>query len=200
MKLTEEKHGSELFDSLYKFAGGLQIGSAPLGQLEKGGEEEVEKGGEEEEVERARVFMALACCLFHVVELGVPLAQSMKHSVLELHITSDLPISSGMGSSASFNVCLAATMLTVCGRIVPNADKMLSHEELLLVNQWAFMGEQFMHGTPSGIDNSVSTFGHAVVLHKQHNKTILEPVYSYVVVVVVVVNGGGLLVVVNGYC
>ena len=42
----------------------------------------------------------------------------------ELEITSDLPISAGMGSSASFNVCIAAVMLIACGAVsLPDTSK-----------------------------------------------------------------------------
>ncbi|KAG6382838.1 hypothetical protein SASPL_157442 [Salvia splendens] len=78
-------------------------------------------------------------------------------------VTSELPLGSGMGSSAALCVALSAALLSLS-----DSSKLdFSHQgwqtfgesELVLVNKWAFEGEKMIHGRPSGIDNTVSTFG-----------------------------------------
>ncbi|KAK4282818.1 hypothetical protein QN277_014147 [Acacia crassicarpa] len=81
-------------------------------------------------------------------------------------VTSELPLGSGLGSSAAFSVALAAALLA-CTDLVSldvNDQGWLSfgEKELELVNKWAFEGEKIIHGKPSGIDNTVSTYGNMI--------------------------------------
>jgi len=90
-------------------------------------------------------------------------------TVSGVHITvhSELPTSAGLGSSAAFATCLVTSLLLAFGRISPppqqagdRADTVqLTHRDLHLINSWSFMVEKIIHGRPSGIDNSVSTYG-----------------------------------------
>ncbi|GAM18023.1 hypothetical protein SAMD00019534_011980 [Acytostelium subglobosum LB1] len=98
----------------------------------------------------------------------------LKHGV-HIHFKSDLPIGAGLGSSGSFNVCLVAGLLRVfdlyaCGgceqckgtHTCNDTHYTPCAKQLDLINQWSLQGEKIMHGTPSGIDNAVSTYGRAI--------------------------------------
>ncbi|XP_057512981.1 mevalonate kinase-like [Actinidia eriantha] len=81
-------------------------------------------------------------------------------------ITSELPIGSGLGSSAALCVSLSAALLALSDSV--NLDYchqgwlMFGENELELVNKWAFEGEKIIHGKPSGLDNTVSTYGNMI--------------------------------------
>ena len=80
-------------------------------------------------------------------------------------VTSDLPMGAGLGSSSALCVSMSGALLTAAGAVSVGAHRgaegweVLGKGDLELVNQWAFQGEKIIHGKPSGIDNSVSTFG-----------------------------------------
>ncbi|XP_067395554.1 mevalonate kinase isoform X2 [Emydura macquarii macquarii] len=83
---------------------------------------------------------------------------------VDIVVWSELPTGAGLGSSAAYSVCLAAALLTACGAIGHSLEEGKSiarwpEEELDLINRWAFRGEQVIHGKPSGVDNSVGTWG-----------------------------------------
>lgn len=70
-------------------------------------------------------------------------------------IKSEIPIGAGLGSSASFCVCIVTGLLLIAQRITPS----LTSQDLELVNKYAFKAEQVIHGTCSGLDNTMCTFG-----------------------------------------
>ncbi|KAL6531417.1 hypothetical protein OROMI_027780 [Orobanche minor] len=81
-------------------------------------------------------------------------------------VTSELPIGSGLGSSAAFCVALSAALLALSDSAKLDFShqgwQMFGDSELELVNKWAFEGEKIIHGKPSGIDNTVSTYGNMI--------------------------------------
>jgi mevalonate kinase len=98
----------------------------------------------------------------------------------------------GLGSSAAYNVALGTALWQYFSKddakleIAPTRDWKLSrkpHSDLATkINSWAFNAEKLMHGTPSGIDNSVSTFGGAVSLKKGQLQPIAKVPKLHIVV------------------
>jgi mevalonate kinase len=64
-------------------------------------------------------------------------------------LTGNLPTYGGLGSSAAFCVALVRALAN-------EYNLKLSNEQ---VNSYAYEGEKAFHGNPSGIDNTVSTYG-----------------------------------------
>ncbi|CAA3000092.1 mevalonate kinase-like isoform X2 [Olea europaea var. sylvestris] len=81
-------------------------------------------------------------------------------------VNSELPLGSGLGSSAAFCVALSAALLALSDSVTLDFShqgwQMFEDSELELVNKWAFEGEKIIHGKPSGIDNTVSTYGNII--------------------------------------
>lgn len=86
------------------------------------------------------VFLFLYICIFPPAPL-MDLTFSMK---------SEIPLASGLGSSAAFCVAIAGSLVAL--KIQENID-------LGAVNHWAYVGERFFHGNPSGIDNTICVYG-----------------------------------------
>ncbi|OJJ44651.1 hypothetical protein ASPZODRAFT_71011 [Penicilliopsis zonata CBS 506.65] len=84
-------------------------------------------------------------------------------------LRSTIPVSAGLGSSATVCVCISTALLlqirTLAG---PHPDQPPEESEVQIerINRWAFVGEMCMHGNPSGVDNTVSAGGKAVVFRR----------------------------------
>ena len=91
---------------------------------------------------------------------------------VDISIKSDIPIGKGLGSSAALSVCLATGLLLIqdtrnsCDNCRPvtscniNAKEQdVSQERAREICELAYISEQILHGRPSGIDNTVSTYG-----------------------------------------
>lgn len=84
-------------------------------------------------------------------------------------LRSTIPIGAGLGSSASIAVCMAGALLLQLRALSgPHPDQPEEEARLQLerINRWAFVGEMSMHGNPSGVDNTVSAQGKAVVFQR----------------------------------
>ena len=99
-------------------------------------------------------------------------------------LRSTLPIGAGLGSSASISVCLSSALLlqirTLAG---PHPDQPREEAELQIerINRWAFVGEMCIHGNPSGVDNTVSTGGKAVLFKREDYSKApnVTPLYTF---------------------
>ncbi|KAI9337499.1 mevalonate kinase-like protein [Obelidium mucronatum] len=78
---------------------------------------------------------------------------------ISISASSEIPTGSGLGSSASFCVSLAASLLLYAGKIKPFAEGFGNSDDLNQVNEWALCGETVLHGLVSGVDNTVVCYG-----------------------------------------
>ncbi len=84
--------------------------------------------------------------------LGLKLSESVNAEV-----SSPIPIAAGLGSSAAVAVAFAAAlMLAYYGSVERDA-----------VNRLAYEAERVAHGRPSGIDNTVATYGGTIIYSRR---------------------------------
>ncbi|KAI8065913.1 GHMP kinase [Gongronella butleri] len=110
------------------------------------------------------LLLALAPASFHANPIGFTLATR-----------SFLPVSAGLGSSASYSVTIATALLVLFEHIPADflqSDKRAQHLEL--INSYAYKAEQVIHGNPSGVDNAVATYGGAKTFLKGKGFDTLE--------------------------
>ncbi|XP_044740165.1 mevalonate kinase [Chrysoperla carnea] len=102
--------------------------------------------------------MALIAFLY----LFIGILRNSTLNSIEILVISDLKISSGTGSSASYCTALAAAFLVYKQNLTS-----ITGEELNIINAWATFGEQIMHGgASSGIDTAICTYGSLVKFRK----------------------------------
>jgi len=92
-------------------------------------------------------FEPVKCAVERVLE------RHGKHAGLNVEINSTVPVGAGLGSSAA--VVAAATAAS--GAIL---DVKLSKEDIFRIT---YEAEKIVHGTPSGVDPAISTFGGAIL-------------------------------------
>jgi len=105
-----------------------------------------ERGGEEARTKLEPVKVAAQRVLdFSKKEVG-----------LSLEVRSSIPVASGLGSSAA----VAAAVAVAVSQLL---DVKLSKEQIFDI---AYEAERLVHGTPSGIDPAISTYGGVLLFHK----------------------------------
>ncbi|RUS27193.1 GHMP kinase [Jimgerdemannia flammicorona] len=113
----------------------------------------------------ALAFLYLYLCLY----------RTTAPAGLTICVRSMVPVSAGLGSSASYSVCIATALLIHFGHISPSiVHDAAEGKHTETINTWAYKAEQVLHGNPSGIDNAVSTFGGAKLYVKGQGFTTLS--------------------------
>lgn len=84
---------------------------------------------------------------------------------LKIEINTEIPIGSGLGSSASLAVCLSSAFLILSNKISLK-ELSFTMTDLDQINKYAYYIEKLFHGNPSGIDNTVSTYGNFLIYKK----------------------------------
>lgn len=79
---------------------------------------------------------------------------SDKWLAVDVYVESQFPSGAGLGSSAAFSVSLTAALAKAITGCAPERQS---------ISDWAFKCEHIFHGKPSGIDNSICTFGGALL-------------------------------------
>jgi hydroxymethylglutaryl-CoA reductase len=97
-------------------------------------------------------------------------------SPVRVEVFPELPRASGLGASAALAVAVIRAMVHSFGLVV-------SEEE---ISQLAFECERLVHGTPSGIDNTVATFGRTILFRKTDAGNEIEDLVTPVPIPVVV--------------
>ncbi|CAM9474475.1 unnamed protein product, partial [Sphacelaria rigidula] len=107
--------------------------------------------------------------------------------------SSSLPVGAGLGSSAAFCVATSAALSRLSKLVstggVARGDQSggggggerPTVSELEEINAWAYAGETVLHGTPSGLDNTVSCFGGAIKFIKGMSGAgnVTEPIVGF---------------------
>lgn len=114
------------------------------------------------------IYLLVALETNHALSNGIE--TTLKKGLL-IDVKTQIPIGAGLGSSAAFGVCVAAifyiyTLTHAQPNFVKTFIETATEEERQFLNDtvssWAFLSERIMHGTPSGLDNTVCTYGSIV--------------------------------------
>lgn len=73
---------------------------------------------------------------------------------VSVEVVSEFPHGAGLGSSAAFSVALTAALIKAVTGDTPDKQT---------ISDWAFRCEHIFHGKPSGIDNSICSYGGAIL-------------------------------------
>ena len=114
---------------------------------------------------------ALAATISAVYEkIGIPLPE--KEGV-EIKVTSTIPLASGLGSGAAVSVAIIRALSAHLGQLFTDEQ----------VNEIAYEVEKIHHGTPSGIDNTVVTYGKPIFFIKEQPIELLTVAKPFTIII-----------------
>jgi mevalonate kinase len=105
-----------------------------------------------------------ADALAQTVRLSLSTLGIDPHQSFAVHVTSSIPVASGMGSGAAVSVAVIRAMLAHFKLDFRDAD----------ISAIAYEVEKIHHGTPSGIDNTVVCYEQTVYFQKGSEPIFLE--------------------------
>lgn len=105
---------------------------------------EIEKSEKNEIITEKRVETESSLASIEAIEQSMGVKNKYK-----VHMSGDLPTYGGLGSSAAFSVALVRAIAQEEGMTLDDKE----------VNKHAYAGEKIFHGNPSGIDNTIATYG-----------------------------------------
>ncbi|EGI65725.1 PREDICTED: mevalonate kinase-like [Acromyrmex echinatior] len=114
--------------------------------------------------------LSLQAFFYLLVYIAYEECIDIKETSLHVHLSTELKVGTGLGSSASFAVCLSACFLHWSFLQKGNHHSEFNKNELDKISQYALNCEKIMHESPSGIDNSVCTYGSMIKF--QHKRVI----------------------------
>jgi len=89
---------------------------------------------------------------------------SKQQKGVNINVQSNIPVAAGLGSSAAVAAATATAVSKLLGIEISKED----------VFRTAYEAERFVHGTPSGIDPTISTYGGVLLFHKDRGPTPLN--------------------------
>ncbi|CAF0840251.1 unnamed protein product [Didymodactylos carnosus] len=93
---------------------------------------------------------------------------------INLIVRSQIPIGAGLGSSAAYSTCLIACFYCLSKHISTDNIETFINSNRNEINELAYEVECLFHGTPSGIDNTISTFGSSIIYKIKPTKTMVK--------------------------
>ncbi|XP_013108635.1 uncharacterized protein LOC106087953 [Stomoxys calcitrans] len=119
-------------------------------------QEEAPEAGSPKKQQMQKAFISIYYLLAGAI-LSSPIKDLELKQSFTVTIDTELNIGAGLGSSASYGVALASAFLVFAQHF--DLSNYAADENQALISHWAYESERVMHGTPSGIDNTVCTYG-----------------------------------------